>query len=363
MASIIPVQDYCFGRMANGGRQWIQERVDSLTGDSPARLKEIHPETCNSFGPWSALKLILHAATVNMYTKVMSSPKSPFDEFYYVDALAGTGLSEYENGDCFLGSPILAAKSATAPFKKMYFIEGKAENADALEARLEFAFNDPQFNIQEPDDWQVLPGDTNELMDDVVADIWEQRSPGAKFHTLTFVDNQAMDFDWESMEKMAELSTDFLVTYQGAQAVGMNINIEATHRGKLKDHFGRNLWGHGLNSREEYKRTYIKQMRSLFDTDSILVPTKIYSGRKSYDYDVIYATRETKSGSGYVDAVKYVKEFVENFDGQDVEDMIEVINGNQAVMKDFLPKNAEIDESLLDGESKDEDQSSLTDWC
>ncbi|WP_227355760.1 three-Cys-motif partner protein TcmP [Haladaptatus salinisoli] len=349
--------------MSNGERQWIQERVDSLTGDGPARLKEIHPEVCNSFGPWSALKLILHSATVNMYTKVMSGENSPFDEFYYVDALAGTGLSEYENGDCFLGSPILASKSAAEPFKKMYFIEGDTNNAEALEARLELAFNDSYFDVQEPEDWEVLPGDTNERIDDVVTDIWRQRSPGAKFHTLTFVDNQAMDFDWVSMEKMAELSTDFLVTYQGAQAVGMNINIEATHRGKLKDHFGRNLWDHGLETREDYKQTYIKQMRSLFNSDSIQIPTKIYSGRKSYDYDVVYGTRETKNGSGYVDAVKYVKEFVENFDGRDVEDMIEVINGNQSVMEDFLPKNAEIDESLLGGNNKDEDQRSLTDWC
>ena len=348
--------------MANGERQWIQERVDSLTGDGPARLKEVHPDTCNSFGPWSALKLILHSATVNMYTKVMAGSNSPFTEFYYVDALAGTGLSEYENGDCFLGSPILASKSATAPFKKMYFIEGNEENAEALKARLEFAFNDPYFDLQEPEGWEVLLGDTNDLIDDVVADIWKQRSPGAKFHTLTFVDNQAMDFNWASMEKMAELSTDFLVTYQGAQAVGMNINVEATHRGKLKNYFGRNLWNHGLETREDYRRTYIHQMKSLFNTDSILVPTKIYSGQKSYDYDVIYGTRETKNGSGYVAAIGYVKEFIENFDGKDVKDMIEVINGNQSVMEDFLPKDTEIDESLLDGESKDEDQSSLTDW-
>lgn len=346
--------------MVNGERKWIQERVNSLTGEGPERLKEVHPDVCNSFGPWSALKLIIHSATVNMYTKVIS--ESPFEEYYYVDALAGTGLSEYENGDCFLGSPILAAKSATVPFKKMYFIEGDEDNAEALEDRLELVFTDPYFDVQEPKDWEVLHGDTNERIYNVVADIWKQRSPEAKFHTLAFVDNQAMDFHWTSMEKMAELNTDFLVTYQGAQAVGMNINIESVHAGKMKDFFGRNLWEEGLEDREDYKQTYIDQMRSLFEDDSVQVASKIYSGRKSYDYDLIYGTRETESGSGYADAVKYVKEFIENFDGQDVEDMIEVINGNQSVMEDFLPENAEIDDSLLDGTDKDEEQSSLNDW-
>lgn len=345
--------------MPNGEREWILDRVVGLTDGAdqiePAYVEEID----NSFNTWSALKLIVHSATINMYTKVISKH---FDDFFYIDALAGSGLSEYGEGECFFGSPIIAAKHAAEPFTKMYFIDDDPEKCDLLEQRLENIFNNPEMDIQEPGDWEVLQGNSNDLVYDIYDDIWEVRK--GKFNTLTFADNQAMDFGWDAMEKLSELTGDYLINYPGAMAVGMNMNNKLAHEGKMKEFFGRNLWDLGLSTRREYKQEYMKQMESLFDTDSHQVAVKVRSGTKSFEYDMIYATRDTAGGSGYIQAIEYIKEFVENVDGADVEDMLKMMHGDQTIIDSYLPEDRDIDNELLDGDDnyQDKNQSGLGDF-
>ena len=61
---------------------------------------------------------------------------------------------------------------------------------------------------------------------------------------------------------------------------------------------------------------------------------------------MIYATRETEGGSEYIEVIKYVKEFIEAFDGADVDDMLDIINGDQDTMESYYPESSDIDDSL-----------------
>ena len=345
--------------MPNGEREWIRSRVEGLI-DGAEEVEPVYQEDIdNSFDTWSALKLIVHSATINMYTKVIANHA---DHFFYIDALAGSGLSEYGEEECFYGSPIVAAKHAAEPFTKMYFFEGEEEKCEILEQRLEYVFNNESNEISEPGEWVVWHGDANDLIHDATSDIWSYWDSGEMFNTLTFADNQAMDFMWDSMIEVGDLTGDLLINYQGAMAIGMNINNEAAHEGQMKEFFGRNLWEENLSSREEYKQEYMRQMESLFDDTCHQVPVKVRSGTKSFEYDMIYSTRDTERGSGYVEAIEYVKEFVENVDGADVEDMLELMHGNQSAMDNYLPQDREIDDDLLDGDStgsRSENQSGL----
>lgn len=351
--------------MSSGEREWIANRVPGLTEEA-SRIKPPFDEGIdNSFSTWSALKLIAQAATVNMYTKVISDH---FDEFFYIDALAGSGLSEYGEGDegeYFHGSPIVAAKHAAEPFTKMYFVDDDQEKCKLLRQRLKFIFSEDDINIQPPEDWRVLCGDSNDTVEEIKRDIWDQVSQPYSFHTFAFIDNQGLNFDWSSMEELAEFSTDFMVNYPGSSAVGRNINSRSTHQGALKDFFGRDLWNMDFSSRDKYRQTYINQLRSLFPDDSHQVPIRVDSGTKSYDYYMIYATKDTKGGSEYVEAVEYSKEFIENVDGADVEEILELMHGDQAAIDAFLPQDQEIDDNLLDNEvsGRDENQSGLEDFC
>jgi len=353
-----------FRPMSGGEREWIAERVRGLTEEASDMEPSFIEEIDNSFNTWSALKLIVHATTINMYTKVISEH---YDDFFYIDALAGSGLSEYgegEDGEYFHGSPIVAAKHASEPFTKMYFIDEDEDRCDLLEQRLEYIFLNSDIDIKKPGDWEVICGDSNVAVDGVINDIWDVAAHDPSFHTISFIDNQALDFNWESMEEIASISADFIVNYPGAMGVGMNINNKAAHSGALKDFFGRDLWNLDLSDRDEYRDTYINQMNSLFSDDSHRVPIRVESGTKSYNYDMIYATRDTSGGSEYVEAVEYVKEFVENVDGADVEEMLELMQGDQAVIDGYLPEDREIDDELLDGNNYDldENQSGLGDF-
>lgn len=340
-------------------KAWIQQRVEGLTEGSEEVLAQA--DVYNSFNTWSALKLILLSAAVNMYTRVISKHR---DDFFYIDALAGSGVSEYGDGQCFLGSAIVAAKAAAEPFSKMYFIEGKKEKKEALETRLDFVFNDPNFNIQEPEDWQVYHGDANDIVHDITGDMWKQATPDPSFNYFAFIDNQGLNFFWESMEELGDLTGDLLINYPAAQGVGMNLNNKAAHDGKLGEFFGRDMWPVQPKTRENYKSEYMKQLESLFDTGCRQVATKVDSGSKSYYYDIIYATRRTSRGSGYAEAIEYVKEFVEAVDGSDVEKMLRVMRGDQPAIEEFLPEESNIDESLLEDTSDlgDPAQSGLSDF-
>lgn len=352
--------------MPDKEREWISKRVEGLTEEANLIEPSFNQEIDNSFNTWSALKLIVHAATINMYTQVISDH---YDDFFYIDALAGSGLSEYgegKEGEYFHGSPIVAAKHANEPFRKMYFIDEDEDRCDLLRQRLDYVFSEDEIDIQKPGDWQVICGDSNEKIDNVISNIWGEAAPDPDFHTLAFVDNQGLDFHWESLEDIASVSADFMVNYPGAMGVGMNIKNKGAHTegGELYNFFGRDLWERDLSDRDEYRQLYVDQMDSLFDDDSHRTPVNVESGSKSYNYDIIYATRDTSGGSGYVEAVEYVKEFVENVDGTDVEEMLEIMQGDQSAIQDHLPEEREIDEELLNGEALDvdENQSGLNEF-
>jgi hypothetical protein len=72
-------------------REWIQDNLSSLTAhtDSLQQVAEVSDEP--QFGAWTALKLIVLTATVDVYTKIISN--NDFD-FYYIDAMAGSGITE-----------------------------------------------------------------------------------------------------------------------------------------------------------------------------------------------------------------------------------------------------------------------------
>ena len=332
-------------------REWVKQRVESLRGGAD-QLKSIAPDQYNEFGPWSALKLIIHAATVNMYTKVISDYK---DDFFYIDALAGSGVSVYgEEDDCFLGSPILAAKDAAEPFTKMYFIEEDPNNAEALRRRLDAAYNGNSIETTNPQDYQVYEGDAHKKLDEVIDDMWNiahQNPSGPNFNHLTFIDNQGLTVGWkEGIEKVAPKPTgDLLINFSSSDIV-RSAHHEPS-RDAMNKFYGGGMWDIDDKSKRNLRKKYCDRLTGV--EKPIKVVANVDSGTKSYEYDMIYATRETTHGSGYIDAVDYVREFIEAVDGADVEDMLKVIRGDRTTMEEFLP-----DDEQEDGD----DQASLGDF-
>ncbi|ACV47686.1 MULTISPECIES: three-Cys-motif partner protein TcmP [Halomicrobium] len=171
-------------------QDWIKSKLQRLR-DSSIDLWNVAPDVTNEFSSWSALKLILLAATVDMYTNIIPKHR---EHFYYIDALAGSGISAFpEDDEYFVGSPIIAATMAHDSFDRMYFIEKDGEKANALRERLNHVEDELSKDLN-CDDYRILQENSNEVMGDILEEIRrESLYQGESVNTLSFIDNQGLD--------------------------------------------------------------------------------------------------------------------------------------------------------------------------
>lgn len=269
-----------------------------------------------------------------MYTTVISDH---YNDWFYIDALAGSGVSVYgDEEESFLGSPLLAAMNASEPFTKMYFIEQDEDNAAALKKRLEAGFNRPELELASPEcGWEVFVGDANDELQRVINDMWRvaKRDGKANFNHLTFIDNQGLDLMWDGIKQLAPKPTGDLLINFPTSAVIRSAGHEGS-RHTLTDYYGSEVW-QSASGKEELLDAYTRRLDSVEKTEQVV--TNIDSGTKSYHYDMLYATRQTRGGSDYINAIEYINEFVEAVDGADVEEMLQILRGDQLTMESFLP--------------------------
>jgi three-Cys-motif partner protein len=336
--------------------EYIKKRIQSLRQDS----EEIRAQSSvtNDFDSWSVLKLILHSAAVNMYTNVLQS-NDAFDDLYYVDALAGSGVSTYNDGDsCFLGSPIIAAKVAQEPFEKMYLIENDKDKADALETRMEHIFS-AHNDAQEPKHWDVILGDANNELSRVVGDIWD-RSDGT-FNYYCFIDNQDLNVKWDAIEKLIPKPWgDLLINLPIASAIGRNATMDPVPE-RLN-----NFYCCDLNDQDLPSTNIRPVMRRLYEEclaqngRPIQQTVNVDADVGSYEYDLIYATRKIEGGNGYIDVIEYVKQFIEDVDAGDVDNILRVLYEDQSSFEQYLPEG-DIDDAIPN--EGDDQQSSLGEFA
>jgi len=336
--------------------EYIKKRIQSLTEDSE-EIRKVSPVT-NDFDSWSALKLILHSAAVNMYTTVLENTDY-FDDLFYIDALAGSGVSTYGDEDtCFLGSPVIAAKVADKPFKKMYLIEWEEDKADALEARMKYIF-DNHADAHEPEDWEVIRGDANEELPRVVRDLSSNRS-GRGFNYYCFIDNQELNVKWDAINALTPKPWgDLLINIPTATSIGRNATKKPVPK-ELNDFYCTDLNKEKIplqNVRPKMKALYRK---CLSENDRpVQRMTNVDANVGSYEYDLLYATRETDGGSGYIEVIDYVKQFIEDVHAGDVDNFLDVIHNDQSSFEQYLP-DEDVDEEIPnDGGAN---QSSLADF-
>ena len=345
--------------MSDRVREYLQNRVEGLTEESDEVL-DIAPSQFNDFDSWSALKLILHSATVYMYTTVISDVDF-YDDFYYIDALAGSGVSKYNEEKCFLGSPLIAAKAAQEPFTKMYFIEEDEDYAQALEDRLDYAFSERGNEFTEPEDWEVLDGDANDEIPNVIEEIRSRSSYHSGFNYLSFIDNQGLNVHWDAIEELApNPHGDLLINLPISQGIARNVNIENPR--ELSKFYGQDVTEFDISEaspREFMQEQYLTQLAEV--GRPVQVTTRVDANVGSYCYDVIYATRATEGGNGYERTIEYVKEFIEEVHAGDIDVILEILEGDQSTLNSHLPENREeVAEELPDQESAP--QSSLNEF-
>jgi len=335
--------------------EYITKRIQSLTENSE-EIREIS-EVTNNFDTWSALKLILHSAAINMYTTVLED-NGAFDDLYYIDALAGSGVSTYGNDEiCFLGSPIIAAKVAQEPFRKMYLIEWDEDKAEALERRMQYVF-DNHADAIEPEEWVVKVKDANKELPKIANEISDLSSGGYNYYC--FVDNQELNVKWDAIDSITPTPWgDLLINLPTASGIGRNATKKPIPA-NLNDFYCMDLNTADLpdsNVRPTMKKLYETCLKQ--NGRGVTRTTNIDANVGSYEYDMIYATRDIENGNGYVEVIDYIKEFIEDLHAGDVDNILEVMHDNQTSWKQYTPER-DIDDKIPDQEN--DSQSNLNEF-
>lgn len=320
-------------------QDWIKEKMQRLRRHS-TELRNVAPDTTNDFSSWSALKLILLAATVDMYTNIIPEYR---DNFYYIDALAGSGISAFpEDDEYFVGSPLITATVAHEPFDKMYFIENDKEKAKALRERIEYIQENLDRDLQF-DDYRIIPKNTNSAMDDVIEEIREETLyEGESVNTLSFVDNQGLDVHYSTLNKMTEIHGDLLINFP---TIAIRRTAGADYKTSLNDFYGNSAWEAAQNDKE-FRTIYMSRLAELGRPVQESIP--VSSGGQFF-YDMIYCTRKTKGGSPYIKTLEDMKDKIEQLTGEDIERVLRFMRGEQTNLDLF-------------GDTDDEQQTGLGDF-
>jgi three-Cys-motif partner protein len=186
-------------------------------------------------GIWTEDKLFFWNRYIDITTRAMvGHPKWPAG-LAYVDLFAGPGVCRLrESGRRIPGSTLIAAH-APKPFQAILAAELNLDLANALSTRLQ---NTPAAAIA-----KVFAGNCNDSIDQMV-----QHVPKRSL-TLGFIDPEAMNIDFETVEKLSECGqVDLLILFADRMDLVRNVDrYEAEQSSALDRMMGphshwRELW-------------------------------------------------------------------------------------------------------------------------
>jgi len=291
--------------------EWLKKNINDLINVTK-KVSSIEKEIIyDKTKPCSILKLIGLMLYLKFYSKV--APKY-FPRTYYVDILADSGLNRIHK-DVIAGSPIIASQFVHNKFDKFLMIDNNKEYLKALDARLNAIGTSHT----------IFPGDCNTEIDRLIKEI------NRKSHFLAFIDNQGMDAQWETVEKLLELNGDIIINYQTQEFA----RVCGVTRPKTQEtctiFFGDDGWK-GKN-KQELLDYYIQKIRKHRpNTMNITIASK--SG--GFHYDLIFAVANTRGGSPWFKpVVGHIKEKLEKNTGQNIKTALDVLSGRITNLEDL----------------------------
>jgi three-Cys-motif partner protein len=172
------------------------------------------PEQEDLIGKWSVEKLGLLRRYLAAYLKILTN--QPWCRGYeYIDAFAGTGKPKSRDEQRYVdGSPRIAL-SLRPPFTQYHFVEQESWRVARLE-KLRAEFADRSITIYH--------GDCNKILRE---QILPQLTFATKKRAIAFVDPFGMQFEWETMQRVAQVRTVEVI---------LNFPVMAINRGILRRH-------------------------------------------------------------------------------------------------------------------------------
>lgn len=172
------------------------------------------PEQEDLIGKWSVEKLGLLRRYLVAYLKILTN-QAWCRGYECIDAFAGTGKPKSRDEQRYIdGSPRIALSLKPA-FTQYHFIEQESWQVARLE-KLRAEFADRSITIYH--------GDCNKILRE---QILPQLPYVSRKRAIAFVDPLGMQFEWETMERLAEAKTVEII---------LNFPVMAINRGVLRKH-------------------------------------------------------------------------------------------------------------------------------
>jgi three-Cys-motif partner protein len=343
---------------------FLEPRIRTLTQNSEEIAevgKEVYEgedqdrEADLEYKELSIIKLILFTVVVDLYTSIIPSPKTAFDDMFYIDCLAGSGITHMEGRDTILlGSAILAPTLAETQFDQLYFVEQNDDRRLALERRLEYIQGLDNVDL-ESSDYQVYGGDCNEQIYEIVEDL-DSRSGQYKHH-LAFVDNEGLDTHWSTMKEILNAGyCDLLINYPYYSLGQTNrSNGEQAFTGFFGDEYWREYQEKGMIRSKELRDEYLERIDRESIRHRVSEPINAPSTKRgSMEYDIIYTAGRGDSGGGFMNRYRYYQDKITGNTEETVERVLDAMEGNTEQLADFF--------DYEEDEDNEDTQSALKDF-
>lgn len=305
------------------GMDWLKKHMQSLEiTNSPFKkdtdeIMKIQPEVYNEFSEWTPLKLILLNYALDFCTLITGKY---FDNKYYIDLFAGSGINKMKNKKDFLiGSPLISTLKYKDKFSKLFFCESNLSLFDALKERLDY-FKEQKLSSS--------PKNCNECLDDIIKEINNNGS-----YSFFFIDPHCMEFNWESMKKVLNLRSDIVFTLMSSQII-RTVQLAKKYKecaGEgLGVFFGDDSWK-SINDVDDLVRVYSENIVKE-KNDCIVKNIKIQSKKFNFVYHMLFITHKTKNDSPWLKALEKPKKEIESNSDKSVEMALELITQRQRTL-------------------------------
>jgi len=302
--------------------KWLRPRVEKLIEIAKPFKAIQHDIFYEGGGEWSIIKLLANLRFVEIYTKIIKAPRQQafFQNMYYIDLLAGSGLCKIgEKGDVIAGSALLACTHCYHPFDKYFFVEQDPAKANALQERIKTVT--PNFSLYNCD--------CNRCIDEIMSEISE------KSHYLAYVDCEGLDVSWTTMRSLFSKNGDVLFNFQ-TQNVHRNV-VKAQKKAlgwestteKLNWFFGDERWI-DCKDPDNLLFCYMDKIRN--ETTRRIVLALPVKGNRGYRYDIILATRITSGGSPWIKPMEELKEIMGGYKPKIVEKTLDILMNRQQTL-------------------------------
>ena len=295
---------------------WLEKHLRPLLKWG-AQAASVRPSVYNEFGPWTCLKLIALKYHTEVYTTIMNKrlAQLPWTAIDYVDILAGSGLDRIrETGSLVSGSTVVACESPLRrKFDHIIAVENNPSYAMALAKRLGV--------FRDRDTCEVIGYNAEDHVETI-----ERLLAKHNAHYLAFVDYEGLGgFPWPNMERLLRHRGDLFITFIPNVGRVWARDAKGDHEA-IAQLVGEDVVSEAKTQDDLYTG-YLEKIKVLRPHS---IDIRIQSGG-AYYYMLIFCAGQIRE-PGWFDVVRTLKSKIETFDGDDVKDALDRIEGRQGTL-------------------------------